>query len=795
MKNMHGGDRPADLSEAANTRENSLSKLPSVSFTSNQVRSCLNERGEGFILLSTMLEFKDFFHLPQLDPLVRQIVANGPGLVVVAGLDPRPLTTMPGEEGFLPSGRPTIFRILMRQMLMSTNASQAIIVAGSRDAIRVSRQFKRQIEFFLVRPPFTYAERIAEAVHRRPDLLVVDRLTPESITASLKAAQKGMRVLAQIDTVFRGAEVVRSLTDFGASRDHLSSLRWVVTVQRLPTLCSHCKQPTSPEPSQLSELQRRHPEVFGRERPTFFTAAGCSECNHIGRHGDVAVFDIFHANANVPDLLRHASMLSLEEYVLRLSILGHLPLEAVLRLETDQLRRTYRMLMTSEIALHETNASIERKLAELEAANRVLQQRTEALVSLQEVGQALISSNELADLSGRVCRRACDICCADLAILYYLRAPDVAEILAVSGWDPALIHRRIDSADLMVAKDEMEPISFNRLPPGISSGSANSDPPPIQAGYYLPLIAEDETVGVMIVHSTQSYRFTPGEEALLQTFANQAALAIQRAGLIEQLQGKIGELETAHSELARQERVERELELARQVQQSVLPRTFPQIPGYRFAAQNEPAREVGGDFYDVISLDVDHFGLVVGDVSDKGMPSALYMALTRSLLLAEARRELSPRDVLYSVNQLLLELGDPDMFVTVFYGVIDITSRKLTFARAGHDYPLLLRGNTVKELKGKGTILGLFDQADLHLSEEEISLAPDDWLVLYTDGLTDAMSVDGRLFDRAQLGSLLQSYDDVSPTKLCEATFAELAAFQGAVEQFDDMAMLVVAVG
>ncbi len=123
----------------------------------------------------------------------------------------------------------------------------------------------------------------------------------------------------------------------------------------------------------------------------------------------------------------------------------------------------------------------------------------------------------------------------------------------------------------------------------------------------MPLTAQDQRVGAMIVHSARKTSFGQAEVALLQTFANQAALAIQRTGLIEQLRAKIAQLEIAQVGLARKERMESELELARQVQQSMLPRTFPQVPGYQFAARNEPARQVGGDFYDVISLGDDHF--------------------------------------------------------------------------------------------------------------------------------------------------------------------------------------------
>jgi sigma-B regulation protein RsbU (phosphoserine phosphatase) len=299
----------------------------------------------------------------------------------------------------------------------------------------------------------------------------------------------------------------------------------------------------------------------------------------------------------------------------------------------------------------------------------------------------------------------------------------------------------------------------------------------------------------MIVHATKQGGFSPGAVSLLQTFAHQAALAIQRAGLFEQLYDKIAQLEAAQAGLAQKERMERELELAREVQQSVLPRVFPAVPGYAFAARNEPAHQVGGDFYDVVQLDGDGFGLVIADVSDKGMPAALYMALTRSLILAEARRERSPRAVLCNVNRLLLELGKADRFVTVFYGVVDVRTRRLTFARAGHDYPLLLREGTVRPLRGRGAFLGFLDQDELGLTQETVDLSPGDRLVLYTDGLTDVCSPGGELLGLDRLCQLLQGCAEGGPSELCDAVFAGVSDYQASVEQFDDMTMLVVQVG
>ena len=133
-----------------------------------------------------MLTFKDFFHLPQLDPLIEKLVADEPGLTVVAGLDPRPQATLDAGEGFLPSGRAAIFRILARQMLTARQLTRAVVVAESKDAVRVPRRLGRRVEFSLVRPPLTYADCLAAAVRRRPGLLVVDRLCAETAPAHLR---------------------------------------------------------------------------------------------------------------------------------------------------------------------------------------------------------------------------------------------------------------------------------------------------------------------------------------------------------------------------------------------------------------------------------------------------------------------------------------------------------------------------------------------------------------------------------------------------------------------------------
>ena len=751
-----------------------------------------------------MLRFSDFSHLPEVDGLVRQLIAESSGLILVAGLDSRPggvdiAADAADVTPFLPSGRATIFRVLVSEILDAHPRSHCLVVTEDKDVLHIARRFRSRIELVLVKPPMDYAEAIAGVADRKKGLLVVDHLTADNASSVLAAARRGVHIVSQIDTLYHAHSVVRYLNDLGANTDDLPGLRWVLSVQRLPTLCPVCKQPAEVTESQLAQLEalgRRYPSVSALHAPpdggAFFSPGdGCANCNFTGRQGDAAAFDFLRNDGASTDVWRKASDLPMEAYVWMLTQRGQLALTDAINFESHQLRRTYTLLMNSERQLADASTALERKTVELDTANRLLKQRTRELVSLEGIGQALISWSDLRELGDHVLKAAMELSKADRGILYYVRSAEWGQILASRGWPNVLEEAGLARSLIYQDLSESEVTTYLGCPPGLD---IPADRPPMRAGLAMPLIAHGIPGGLMLIQSTRKTRFTQGEVAILSTLAGYAAVAMQRAGLIDQLQTKIEALEEAQDELAQKERLEHELELARQVQLSMLPHTFPDVPGLTFAATYAPARQVGGDFYDVIRLDDDRVGLVIADVADKGMPAALYMALARSLILAEARQFDAPSIVLHNVNQLLLELGEQDMFVTVFYGVVDTRRGRLTYARAGHDCPFIVRDGRVETLDGRGMALGLFTDPIFNVSEETVQLRSGDRIVLYTDGLTDVIGPDGEMLAREQLTELVRKHAALPPAGMCRALFDDLAAYQGDVPQFDDMALVVVGV-
>lgn len=261
-----------------------------------------------------------------------------------------------------------------------------------------------------------------------------------------------------------------------------------------------------------------------------------------------------------------------------------------------------------------------------------------------------------------------------------------------------------------------------------------------------------------------------------------------------ELEQAYADLKAAQARLVEQERLKRELEIAAEVQRSILPAELPDIPGFEFAAYACPAREVGGDYYDLFPLDDDHFGLVMADVSGKSIHAALYMAVTRALFLAKAAEYRSPRDAAFQIHDLLMTSSDSDLFVTVFYGIVDRVTRGMRYVRAGHDYPIHFRpqNGQLSLLQAPGRFLGSLD--GLILNEAGVQLVPGDVLVCYSDGLTDAESSYANRYGLERLKTVVAGAAERSAHGLAQAIIADVDAFRAGAPQPDDLTLLVMKV-
>lgn len=252
------------------------------------------------------------------------------------------------------------------------------------------------------------------------------------------------------------------------------------------------------------------------------------------------------------------------------------------------------------------------------------------------------------------------------------------------------------------------------------------------------------------------------------------------------------DLQAAQAQIIEKETLERELELAREIQGRMLPRALPQMAGFDFDARMVPAQLVGGDFFDFIPLGPETIGLVVADVCGKGVAAALHMALTRSLLRAEAGRAETARAALQSVNRHLLDMSDAGMFVTVLYGVLDRATRAFDYVRAGHDLPLVFdaRGEVIVPGFGHGQPLGIIP--DPALDEQTVTLPPGGMLVLYTDGVTEAMDAGRTLFGMERLHAAVRARPFASAHVLCDHLLQTVTTWRGTAPQHDDVTLVAV---
>jgi sigma-B regulation protein RsbU (phosphoserine phosphatase) len=393
--------------------------------------------------------------------------------------------------------------------------------------------------------------------------------------------------------------------------------------------------------------------------------------------------------------------------------------------------------------------------------------RVVELESLYEVGLAVAGTLDLDLLSEEILLRAVSLLDARRGALYILEDGHYRLERTFGG-----------EAGRWIAEDDPDLAAF-------LSGEGDAPPDLLPGARYLlsvPIAVENSPRGMLVVGDKESRRgvgpFLPGDLRTLGLFANQAAIALENARL--------------HLRALEQERLEREMHLAAEIQRQILPKGAPQVPGYQLAGWNRPARQVGGDYYDMFPTQNGRMGLVVGDVSGKGIPAALMVSTLHSALrLLLDQTGIGP-PLLEKLNRHILESSMPNKFITMFLAELDLDTGHLLYVNAGHNPGLLLRADgQVEELGSGGMPLGLLPGS--RYQAREVQIDPGDLLCLYSDGITEAESVEEEEHGTERLCEVLRA------RRVEPALQAVLDAIRESVEEFsrgmpqgDDQTLLVV---
>jgi serine phosphatase RsbU (regulator of sigma subunit)/pSer/pThr/pTyr-binding forkhead associated (FHA) protein len=287
---------------------------------------------------------------------------------------------------------------------------------------------------------------------------------------------------------------------------------------------------------------------------------------------------------------------------------------------------------------------------------------------------------------------------------------------------------------------------------------------------------EQKRIGVLYLDSREKGSFlSSSTRGALETLATEAAVAIENARLYRETMEKA--------------KMEQEMRIAADIQQALLPKGGRVGAFFTLAAASLPCRSIGGDFYDYVDLPGGGFGFALGDVAGKGPPAALLSAMMQGIFAAQAAASDTPCQTIARVNLALYKRGIESRFVTLMYGALESDGR-LTYCNAGHNPPLVVGKNSVRRLETGGPIVGLFEAATFE--EETVTLASGDWLIIFSDGVSEALSVDGEEYGETRLLATAETHLDLQPSEFLQAIFADVRAFTRGAAQSDDITAMVL---
>ena len=405
-----------------------------------------------------------------------------------------------------------------------------------------------------------------------------------------------------------------------------------------------------------------------------------------------------------------------------------------------------------------------------------------SLHNLSRLINQVFDLRELADTATKMTSEACEATSVWLEIIPTDESRQQSKVISrknileeeisdiVSGGEHSVRAAVLFSKKVLLVDDVASDRRTKHIPKTKKAGSL----------LIVPLLSHEKVIGILYATKEMAYGFDQDDADVLSGFADQVAIAIENARLIEKSFEK--------------ERLQRELMLAQEMQKRLLPQSLPNHPAVVMCAVSSPALEVGGDYYDVIQLDKNRFGIVIGDVSGKGVGAAFYMAEVKGIFQSLSKIYSSPKEFLIRANETLFSSIDKRSFISLIYSVLDTATGELTLARAGHCPMMYVSASGSEYVKPNGLGLGLNDGAIFNstIEERKIQLHRDDVCVLYTDGVTESRSADGEEFGYERLMSVVEQCKHTTCDEIKETIIQNVWNYTDAHGYDDDLTIIVI---
>jgi sigma-B regulation protein RsbU (phosphoserine phosphatase) len=428
------------------------------------------------------------------------------------------------------------------------------------------------------------------------------------------------------------------------------------------------------------------------------------------------------------------------------------------------------------------NMEFSKKVEMLQEENRRLRVAVEELSVLNDIAIAVTSTQELENIVDLIVQKCVKHLKVEQGVVMLLDEKDnqnpFRTMVRKQDTVADILPYRLDTQLTGWMLKHQTPLLVNNFHnderfKGISETESH-----IRSLLSVPMLLKGKMIGLLTVFNKRSEsNFTPEDQRLLAIISAQSAQVIENARLYKREQDYV--------------RFQEEMRLAGEIQVNLLPKVEPEIPGYQIAGRSIPAKDVGGDYFDFIPIEDDRLAFCLGDVSGKGMPAAMLMANVQATLRGITSPSITSKACIERSNTLLHKSTDPQKFVTLFYGILNTQTNELCYCNAGHDNPFLLNSDgKVKRLQTGGIVLGFVPQ--FTFAEEKIPFQKGDLLVLYSDGITEAMNAKEEEFGEKRLEELIMAYRKESANRIIGKILETIETHVGNVPQMDDMTMVVL---